>query len=199
MGTGAQGYSEPERAIFGSFLREIDPLAFISRDDISYDLYADFVSFSFKGIDCCFFLPEAYSPGELSLPPYIVASFDSMLEPPIDGNGYKIIRAHHNCLLPSASAFEKPETLLSDIPYDYLTLYANAEEVYSDRAHACVAALSYGRKARFYNPTPRGHLFESVGAADIRARLVQLNMDLLKEKKKAMIKVVREILEIKVA
>ena len=86
-------------------------------------------------------------------------------------------------------------TLVSDIPHDYLALYANAEEVHSDRVHACVAALAYGRKARLYHPTLRGSLFEAAGAARIREELVQLDLQALAQKKKAQIEFVRRVVQ----
>ncbi len=83
--------------------------------------------------------------------------------------------------------------MISDIPEDYLTLYAGAREVHSSRVHACVAAISYGVPARFYSDTPRGLLFDMVGASAIRDRLVSLDASALESKKQAQLECVRRI------
>jgi hypothetical protein len=51
---------------------------------------------------------------------------------------------------------------VSDTLKDYPFLYVNAEEVHSDRIHACVPALVYGNKIKFYHETPRKYLFDSI-------------------------------------
>jgi hypothetical protein len=70
--------------------------------------------------------------------------------------------------------YRHPGTVVSDEPYTYLTTYANARLTLSDRVHACVAAVAYGRPAMLFAPTPRGSLFERVGLGDIRQRPVCL-------------------------
>ncbi len=195
LGTGALTYSEDERRLYKDFLREINVIGFVSRDDRSYEMFKDLVPKVHKGIDCAFFVPEAYTPLSLKLPPYIVATFDSMPEPAIDLRECSLKRAHHDCWsLPRLKYTETCDTLISDIPYDYLTLYANAEEVHSDRVHACVAALAYGRRARLYHPTPRGSLFEAAGFEHIRDNLVQPDMQLLAQKKAAQVEVIKQLL-----
>lgn len=195
LGTGALTYSEGEKRLFGDFLRQVSPVGFVSRDDRSYELFADLVPQAHRGIDCAFFVPEAYAPLPLLLPPYVVATFDSMSEPALDLKGRRLIRAHHDCWGPPRREYTSTgNTLISDIPYDYLTLYANAEEVHSDRVHACVAALAYGRRARLYHPTPRGSLFDAVGAEGIREKLTQLDMQLLAEKKRLQVAFVKDVI-----
>ena len=39
--------------------------------------------------------------------------------------------------------------LVSDTPYDYLTIYANADRVYTDLVHASCVALQYGKLVKF--------------------------------------------------
>lgn len=193
LGTGALTYSRDERMLFGDFLQKVNPIGFVSRDDQSYEMFESFASQAHKGIDCAFFVQEAYSPFPLLLPPYIVSTFDSMPEPELILNGRKLIRAHHDCLGPSLMNYTNTEsTLISDIPYDYLALYSNAEEVHSDRVHACITALAYGRKARLYHPTPRGSLFDAVGSTGIRDELVQLDMPSLAKKKEKQVQFTRE-------
>jgi len=194
LGTGALTYSEQEKRRFGGFLQQVKPIGFASRDDHSFEMFANFVPNVHKGIDCAFFVPNAYTPLPLLLSHYIVATFDEIPEPQLDLRGRSLIRAHHACWdLPNHQYVHTDNTLISDIPHDYLTLYASAEEVHSDRVHACIAALAYGRTARLYHPTPRGTLFNSVGAGEIRDKLVQLDMQLLEKRRIAQVGFVREL------
>ncbi|MEI6701943.1 MAG: polysaccharide pyruvyl transferase family protein [Deltaproteobacteria bacterium] len=192
LGTGAEHYTPEERISFRDFLKNINPIGFISRDRPSFDMFADCVERSYDGIDCGFFTPEAFEAPELLHPPYIAISFDSGPEPIIHSNGRAILRAHHDLWGRISRDWVTPKTLISDLPYDYLSLYANAQEIHSDRVHACVAGLAYGNAARLYSPTPRGALFDSVGAHTVRDGLVKLDMATFAAAKEKQIGIVRE-------
>jgi hypothetical protein len=200
LGTGARLYTPEEKKMFSAFLERVQPVAVIARDRETYEAYADTVERTVAGIDCGFFVSMAYGPVAVDLPPFVVANFDAGEVPNIDSGGREIIYTHHDCWGPIAEERKtKPNTLISDLPYDYLTLYANAECVYSDRVHACVAALSYGRKAQLFHSTPRGGLFAAMGAGDIRQTPVQLDPELFQAKRAEQIRVtaglIREALE----
>ena len=66
------------------------------------------------------------------------------------------------------------EWIVSDNPMDYLLLYRNASEVYSDRVHACIPTLAFGNKARLFSNSPRIALFENAKNPDVRERLVSI-------------------------
>lgn len=196
LGAGAQDYSEDERRIVLDFLRELKPLAFISRDDDSFAMFGDAIENSTRGVDCGFFVPEAYSPFPLRLPSYVVAAFDSSQEPALDLQGRLLMRAHHGSWGPiPLSHCTYQHTLVSDLPEDYLALYASADEVHSDRVHACVATLAYGGRARLYSDTPRAGLFSPLGAAGIRDRLVALDENVLSTWKNRQIQFLRGCIE----
>ena len=82
--------------------------------------------------------------------------------------------------------------MCSDQPLDYLLLYANAKEVYSDRVHACIPTLSFGNKCRLYSDSPRIALFENVGLSNIKDELV--GIENLQEKQNAQIDYLSSIL-----
>lgn len=196
LGTGGRDYDDQERQVYRRFLTQLNVLAFVARDSRSFDLFGPDCATSYNGIDCAFFLPEAYQPFETSFDPYVVAAFDTSTQPPLDLRGRRLVHAHHRLINPTPVEDSWPaDTLLSDIPHDYLTLYANAEEVHSDRVHACVAALAYGRHARLYHGTPRGSLFEAVGAPRIRDEVVRLDMASLRERKADQVRFVRHALD----
>jgi hypothetical protein len=196
LGAGGWDYSEWEERHFRDFLKQVRPVAFVSRDEEGYRRYADIVPNVHSGIDCGFFCSDAFNPFPLSLPPYVVATFDKMPEPELDVGNRLLLHAHQQAWGPTARRFlHVKNTLISDIPWDYLSLYAGAEEVHTDRVHACVAALAYGRKSRLYGYTPRASLFDAVGRGEVRTELVQLDMALLAEKKKAQVEFVRRVLD----
>ena len=200
LGTGARLYTPAEKKMYSAFLKQVQPIAVVARDRETYEAYADTVEQTVAGIDCGFFVSMAYGPVAVDLPPFVVVNFDAGEVPTIDSGGREIVYTHHDCWGPIVEERKtKLNTLISDLPYDYLTLYANAECVYSDRVHACVAALSYGRKAQLFHPTPRGGLFAAMGVGDIRQKPVQLDPELFQTKRAEQIRVtsaiIRESLE----
>ena len=110
-------------------------------------------------------------------------------------SGYEIIRTRH-AAQPSAAKklFAAPNTLVSDVPDDYLNIYANAEAVLSDRVHACVPALAFGKPAMFFGNTPRSRLFDRVGLGDIRKRPVTISQDYLRAEKDDLLKFIGNII-----
>lgn len=195
LGTGAREYSKEETQLFGAFLRQVKPAAFISRDQESFDAYRGVVERSEAGIDCGFFVPLAFQPCPLDLPGYVVVNFDSSEIPPMELGRRQVVFTHHDCWGPiEEDRKSKPNTLISDLPYDYLALYAGAECVYSDRVHACVAALAYGRTAQLFNSTPRGSLFAAIGAEAIRSEPTAIPAAVLEAKRSRQIARTADIL-----
>jgi len=220
FGCGGALYDQSEIKNFIKFLRGINVCGFISRDEKTYEYCSPSFPKSHNGIDCAFFLSDAFVPAKLKIKDFVVFNFDSMKEPLIETNR-GIIRTHHSCLeafpsnsisgknyLPSRireSLSFKPKkgikfgqyglrnTLISDIPEDYLNLYANTFATYSDRVHACIATLSFGHSARLYSDTPRALIFKRVGAIDIVNKLVKIDIDELNNEKKNQISFMREI------
>lgn len=184
-GGGGAHYSDREVSEFRKFLERIKPYAFISRDEQSFENYRDLAEYSFNGVGCAFFINDHFTPAKLELPKYVILNFDYHLEPELDINDRLIVRTHHSCWgrVPK-SHFSKYNTLISDLPQDYLNLYANAEEVHSDRVHACVATLSFGHPCRLYSKTPRASLLDRVGATTIRDKLTYPSAEKIEREKK---------------
>ena len=193
-GCGGATYGKEEVNNFNKFFEEIKICGFISRDEAAFESYKDLSPLSYNGIDCAFFLKEAFLPAPLRTKEYVVYNFDSMREPRIESDK-KVIRTHHSIDKSGRSIKYsiKRDTLISDIPDDYLNLYAHAHAVYSDRVHACIAALSFGNSARLYSTTPRAYLFERVGAGEIKDKLVKLDGDRLRLEKEKQIEFLRRI------
>jgi hypothetical protein len=222
-GCGCETYDEVERKYFRKFLRTIENCYFISRDETTFENFKDCFSKSYNGIDCAFFLSNAFKHAPLAIKDYVVYTFCSMKEPKIE-NTRKIIRVNHhygnfhhfystnttNILAfgtkkpyirigkdankLNRATFESKELMISDIPDDYLNLYANAYAVYSDMMHACIATLSFGNFARYYRNTPRFRVLQRVGAGEIRKKLVKLDQDKINREKENQLSFLREVL-----
>jgi len=197
VGAGALEYTQEESNYYANFLNNFYKYSIITRDDNTFEmLKKSGVKNIEKGIDCAFFLPDRYSPPKLSIDKFNVMNFDSTQEPnTIDHKGVKVFRTHHNCWGPLPENYvNKEDTLVSDVPFDYLALYGNVNETYSDRVHACVATLAYGNKARLFSKTPRASLFKKVGAEKITQELTSVDMKLLQTLKTRQIDLVKKII-----
>lgn len=101
---------------------------------------------------------------------------------PADFNGRRIIRPEHR-FFPHVThkIYRQPNATASDEPWTYINIYANADFTLSDRVHACVATLAFGSPAMLFTPSPRAALFGRVGVADIKTRLVSLDLEYLRD------------------
>lgn len=197
LGAGASQYTAEEADVFSEFLNGLCNYAIITRDDDTFDMFKGKLKNVWAGIDCAFCLPDYYTPPKLDLPPYDIENFDAMkTAPSIDHGGRMVIHTHHDLWGPfSAHYMSKPNTLISDVPEDYLTLYSQVKESHADRVHTCVASLAYGNCARLYSKTPRKALFSKVGLPDITQRVCNLNQALLMELKQKQIAQTRAYIE----
>lgn len=220
-GCGGASYTRNEIENFRRFLNSIEPVGFITRDEISYKNFKEICQKILNGIDCAFFLSESFIPAKLTIKDFVIFNFDAIEEPKINIENKKILRTNHSfsSVFPNdinldgiflEIGINKPRIglhkrktlnrilqykniLISDIPDDYLHLYANASAVYSDRVHTCIATLSFGNMARLYSNTPRSYLFDRVGAYDIKDNLTKLNFEKLNTDKKRQIAFLTEI------
>ncbi len=204
LGCGGAHYTEDEFEYVSNFLKEIKPYALISRDEWTYRNYYTFAEYSYNGIDCGFYISDFFPDAKklkLDIPEYIVLNFDTLKEPKEIGEDNKyIIRVHHSYyhdreIKNILKTKDNSNIFISDNPYDYFILYANAKEVHSDRVHACVVSLSYGTTFKLYLETPRALLFKRIGI-DPYEKVNSLDyLSKLQEEKKRQIKFLSEILE----
>ena len=181
LAVGGEFYNQEEVELCKKWLEDLKPIALSSRDDTAFQIYGNLAAETFQGIDCAYFLEDAFLPPKVTAKPYAVFNFDSIEPPDILCAELNIVEAHHSFSAQLSTYFSgKYPTLISDLPADYLTLYASASEVHSDRVHACVAALVFGIPAKFYGKTKRDLLFCPVGADKISDELTQINLDNLK-------------------
>lgn len=196
LGVGASAFSKKEAEVFAKFFNKLENSALITRDSKSYDLFAKRIDKIELGIDCAFFLPEYFSPPEVVITPYSVATFDFIKIPKFLLNRRDVYFSHHDLWgrLPR-KYIKKARTLISDVPEDYLTLYANCETTYSDRVHACVASLAFGNKAQLFSETPRKALFSGVGIDDITKEPVMLDKEKILIQKNIQIQKTKDLIK----
>lgn len=203
-GGGGVSYSQQEIDTVREYLKKLNLFAFISRDEKAFKYYKDLAKYAYNGIDCGFFVNDYFTPPKLEIAAYIILAFDKFKsrEPNI-ATEKKIIRIHHSpwdigrfkFFIKSKIKRLSVYDFCSDNPEDYLTLYCNCDATYSDRVHACVAALSYGKRARYYTRSLRSLLFDQVGLSDIRRKLVHLDKEKILEKKKRQIEFLQGVLK----
>jgi polysaccharide pyruvyl transferase WcaK-like protein len=186
LGGGASRYSPAETRAVCAFMASVGVSAFISRDAASHEAFAACAGRAYAGIDCAFYVADAYRPAPLALGDYVVCCFnDQHMEDTLGLSGRQVVRTrHYHFYLGERFKRKRDDTLVSDCAEDYLTVYAHADAVYADRVHACVAALAYGRPARLYAQTPRAGLFEEVGAAGIVRNLTRVDPALLADRQR---------------
>jgi hypothetical protein len=196
---------------FKEFLKKINVIGFISRDSVAYNNFKECFPISYDGLDCAFFLSDAFNPLSLTLKDYVVYTFDNIPEPNITNNK-RIIRAHHNVFKFFSSSYldikrkymisnflKHPDTLVSNLPDDYLNLYANTYATYTDRIHACIATLSFGNYAQLFVGSPNKNrviVLERAGVGDISKNLVKLNQNKFNEDKKNQLSTLKKIFEV---
>lgn len=106
---------------------------------------------------------------------------------------YRIVRTDHRFHPHYRSKiYQQGNSFVSDLPFGYMNLYANAEFVLSDRVHGCAIALAYGHSAMLFAKTDRIGLLKRVGADDITENLVKLDMIKLEQEKKSQIDWLRQ-------
>lgn len=221
LGASLYLYTKEEIDNFKKFMAEIKPYGFMSRDRESFAQFKDLCPRSYDGIDCAFFVREAFKPAKLLQKDFVVYNFDAMDEPAIDNQGKKIFRTQHACFEVTPNSFDRsrktyffknkwpfiernneavrkyysrPDMMISDLPEDYLHLFANTHATYSDRVHACIPTLSFGNWARLYTESSRALLFDRAGVADVKDKLVKLDQEKISVEKKAQIEFLRELL-----
>ena len=182
LGASGNFYTEYEVKFVSEYLRKLQPYAIMTRDSLAYKYYANFTKNSYNGIDNVFFVNLLNLPQiDTDLTPYVVLNIEEPKHYRIKEelkNIFKeknIVYSYHKPFpYTKVSKLVKNGVIVSDNPMDYLLLYRNASEVYSDRVHACIPTLAFGNKARLFSNSPMIALFENAKIPDVRERLVSI-------------------------
>lgn len=141
LGASGNFYTEYEVKFVSEYLRKLQPYAIMTRDSLAYKYYANFTKNSYNGIDNVFFVNLLNLPQiDTDLTPYVVLNIEEPKHYRIKEelkNIFKeknIVYSYHKPFpYTKVSKLVKSGVIVSDNPMDYLLLYRNASEVYSDR------------------------------------------------------------------
>ena len=142
---------------------KIKPDIFISRDTNSFTAGRNIAN-AYDGIDCGFFMDPNMKEIINFKHDYVAAADCPKQNIPKDEK------------LPGAYAYHtmnhpynyEDNNFISDMPFEYLSLYKNAKRVYSHRVHACVAAIAFNVPTQLMNNLGmRESLFDKVGVENI--------------------------------
>jgi hypothetical protein len=161
LGIGGLDYSEDEITSFRKFLYETNPVILTTRDRNTYEAYKDYAP-CVSAIDCAFWVKDVFDPRGFSKHDYDVVSFCRIKEP-IEFKSYShlIVRPYHFQYDFNIKSFRK-ELLLSDTPFDYLTVYANAKRVFTDLVHGAIISLEFGVPVKYYDKSKRANAFYAI-------------------------------------
>lgn len=203
-GGGGNNYCQEELDFVSSYWKKINFIGYVARDEKAFSNFGKYAKIAYSGIDNAFFLNNAFTPAPLNMEPFIINSFDLTYLRTVKEGSKKIIKLSHRLLdvdsfkyflVKRFKAFKliKSYDLITDYPNDYLHLYANADVTHSDRVHACVSSLIFGKKAQYYDKSDRSYLFDRVGLSEIRNKPVELDMDFIEKEKQKQLEVIKEI------
>lgn len=164
IGVGGESYTAKERDDVLKGMELLRPLFIVTRDKKTYDLYSDYFECK-KGLDCAFWLDDEYNPIGLRHEQYTVSTFNRSDEPVELSDREKYVHPwHFQYALDERKTryLSKSNLFVSDSPYEYLTLYANADKVYTDMVHATIPSLVYGTLVKYYQIDDRRDAFESL-------------------------------------
>lgn len=162
IGLGSGEYNEDEATVYKKWLDDIKPSMIISRDDETYETYKD-IAPCIKGIDCAFWCVDKFDPRGIACDDYEVITFNRIPEPKeLKKHVENVVRPWHMQYSYRRKKYND-NILISDTPYDYLTVYANAQRVYTDLVHASIVSLMYGVPVKYYYVDKRSKAFFCTG------------------------------------
>ena len=187
VGLGGLEYNEKERDDVLRGMELLQPLFIVTRDQLTFNLYSDYFE-CIKGLDCAFWLEEASNPIGMRHKEYVVSTFNRSDEPEEIAMMKDVIHPWHmQYSLDSKKTkyLSKQNLFVSDSPYEYLTLYANASRVYTDLVHATIPSLLYKTPVKYWKYDNRRNAFEHIeylkkdkeGFLSINKKLLQLEKE----------------------
>ena len=164
LGVGCHEYTENEIICLKNAIEELNNPLIVTRDNFTYEKLKDYTR-CMRGLDCAFWCIDAYDPRVLRKAKYDVVTYNRSNVPKelLDENlmGKRIVTAEHMPFF-MKERYIKPNMVISDCIFDYLTVYANADCVYTDLVHATIVSLMYGKKVKFKPVDNRRDVIESI-------------------------------------
>lgn len=202
VGFSEWSYGSDEIVQVIDWMKNLEPYAIISRDEQTYKSLKGIAEHTYNGIDCGFFVNDLHDPIPMR-EDYATVNFDKKDEPQIPDTDLPVVRPHHSFWYPWGLTnypkmldqyYGKDNIFVSDVPHEYLDVYAGSTVTHTDRVHACVATLAFGSPARLYIDTPRSHLLDRVGYESITEELTEPNTSLIEQEKEDQIEFLEGIL-----
>lgn len=203
--SGTFDYDNSEQKRIRDVVNKMNFFLMTSRDQATFDNYADLAQHAHNGVDCAMFLNDAFVPSTMNIGDFDVFTFDAMPEPNISTDKRILRLCHKVSWIDSfCRMIRHPKKVLSlaskmdwasEFPEDYLQIYASCDTVYTDRVHACVAALIFGNKAMYFGKSPRyGLLPRVLQGADITKEPVSLNLQYVANEKRKQLEFLDSVL-----
>lgn len=174
--------SEETIEAFKKYLSDIKPALIMTRDQKTY-LHLKDCARCIPGIDAAFWVKNVYDPRGFAKQKYDIVAYNRTKEPKKFEKQWEfpIIRPYHFQLSYLGGAELRENTFISDIPYDYITLYANANNVYTDLVHATIISLQFGKKVEYTYTDSRANAFLDLKCISKQDRKISLDEDQLEE------------------
>lgn len=112
---------------------------------------------------------------------------------PTKVDGFDIVRPVHDISYPFHHLrYARDNSLLSYNPLIYLSLYRGTSLTISNRLHAVLPTISFGKPAAYVGRTPRNGALERLGIRDHQGTLLALSPDVVKEEYSNLVEVLRD-------
>ena len=108
------------------------------------------------------------------LPWNLARHVDFLTSVPRSVNGFEVVRPVHSFYPLPHLTFNRPNSFITYNPLNFLSIYRHCEIVFTDRVHAAVAALSFGKAAHVVRVDDRIELFKRIGVARNAAGVMTL-------------------------
>lgn len=143
---------------FKEYISELNPLFITTRDKKTYAHLGG----SIEGLDAAFWVKDAFNPKGFSKNAYDIVAFNRTPEPNrFERWDVPIVRPYHMQWVAQTRKFSD-RTFISDSPLDYISLYANSRNVYTDLVHATIISLQFGKKVQYYYVDSRSDTFNDL-------------------------------------
>jgi hypothetical protein len=113
---------------------------------------------------------------------------------PAEIDGHMVIRPCDRPANHRITVFTKPNTFAAFTPYGYFNLFRNTTVTVTDRLHAAVVTLAYGRPAHLFLRSKRGNLLAAAGINYAPGKRLTADATLLEMKRQAILKFLRKSL-----
>ena len=185
LGLGGLNYDEKEIEAMKKYFDRVKPALITTRDNIVYEQYKN-VAPCVKAIDNAFWTIDVFDPRGFAKEEYNVVTFNRINEPECFKNMKNVVRPWHMQYSYRKENFN--ETLMiSDTPYDYLTIYANANKVYTDLVHATIISIMYNTPVKYWENGTRFKAFYALDEIEEKDGFLYTSEELLRKQKERIV------------